>query len=209
MRMTTIAALIAVAVAGAYAAQDTDITPREVRDPKTLETWLDANAADAQSRLAAVEAGGVGATVTSATLVSNANLKVYGSNLVLVTGGTVTLPSASIASAALPATIANSTTVSNQNMLIHGSNLVLVSGGTITLPSASIASAALPATIANSTTVSNENLFVYGSNVTARTGGTVTMAGTVVLSGLPTSTNGFSVTGSAWNSNGFVCVWAP
>jgi hypothetical protein len=48
--------LLALLVCGAaMAAQDTDITPREVRDPKTLETWLEANASDAQTRIAAVE----------------------------------------------------------------------------------------------------------------------------------------------------------
>lgn len=53
-------------------------------------------------------AGGSTATLTP-TLVSNATLKVYGQVLEVVSGGTVTLPAASIASAALPAAIANST----------------------------------------------------------------------------------------------------
>lgn len=51
-----------------FAAQDTDITPRELRDPKTLETWLEANASDAESRLTAA-----GATATSAITLTNAS----------------------------------------------------------------------------------------------------------------------------------------
>lgn len=31
----------------------------------------------------------------------------------------------------------------------------------------------------------------------------------VVFSALPTTTNGFSVSGSCWNSNGYFCVWTP
>jgi len=44
--------LLALLVCGAaWAAQDTDITPTELRNPKTLEVWLEANALDAESRL--------------------------------------------------------------------------------------------------------------------------------------------------------------
>jgi len=55
-RFVAFAVLVAAAVA-VYAAQDTDITPREVKDPKQLEKWLEANASDVQSRLSAVEVG--------------------------------------------------------------------------------------------------------------------------------------------------------
>ena len=44
--------LLALAFCGvAYGAQDTDILPIEVRNPKLLEIWLEANAVDAESRL--------------------------------------------------------------------------------------------------------------------------------------------------------------
>ena len=46
--------LLALLVCGAaWAAQDTEITDREVRDPRQLQAWLEANAADAEARLAA------------------------------------------------------------------------------------------------------------------------------------------------------------
>ena len=67
-----------------WAAQDTDISNVEVRDPIRLEAYLEANASDAQSRLATVET-----TMPSSTLISNATLKVYGSNIVIVAGGTL------------------------------------------------------------------------------------------------------------------------
>jgi len=51
----------------AYAAQDTTLTERELRDPKQLEPWLEANASDAETRIAAIEDGSgslAGATLT-------------------------------------------------------------------------------------------------------------------------------------------------
>jgi hypothetical protein len=84
-----------------------------------------------------INAAGGGTTATLApTLISNATLKVYGSNLVVVTGGTITLPSASIASAALPATIADSTIVSNATLKVYAQTIVVPAGGTLTLNSA-------------------------------------------------------------------------
>ena len=51
-----VAALLGV-LACVYAAQDTAIERVEVRDPVRLEAYLEANAADAETRIAAVEAG--------------------------------------------------------------------------------------------------------------------------------------------------------
>ena len=50
-----------------YAAQDTSITEREVRDPKRLEVWLEANASDAQTRIAKVEGAVIASTALSVT----------------------------------------------------------------------------------------------------------------------------------------------
>jgi hypothetical protein len=50
--------LLALLVCGAVnAAQDTTLTQKEVRDPRVLETILEANATDAETRIAACEAG--------------------------------------------------------------------------------------------------------------------------------------------------------
>jgi len=68
------------AIAGAagvvIAAQDTSLTQREVRDPLQLESWLETNASDAETRVAGIEDGSAtitagvgaknGATVTAA-----------------------------------------------------------------------------------------------------------------------------------------------
>ena len=52
MNKYIIAALMAlVAVGIVWAAQDTDLTQKEVRDPRQLEAWLEANATDAQARI--------------------------------------------------------------------------------------------------------------------------------------------------------------
>lgn len=49
-----IAAIVA-ACGVIHAAQDTSLTERELRDPKQLQPWLEANASDAQTRLTALE----------------------------------------------------------------------------------------------------------------------------------------------------------
>jgi len=52
--------LLAAGLAGVlYATQDTALTQREVRDPRQLETWLETNAADAETRIAAALAGDI------------------------------------------------------------------------------------------------------------------------------------------------------
>ena len=70
---------------------------------------------------AALNDAGNGATATlTPTLVSNATGKVYMQTVEIPSGGTVTLPDASIASAALPAAIINSTIVSNATLVVDG-----------------------------------------------------------------------------------------
>ena len=46
-----------------YAAQDTAISNREVRDPLRLEVWLEANASDTETRVASLEGGSTVGTV--------------------------------------------------------------------------------------------------------------------------------------------------
>ena len=48
------------------ATQDTDITRRELRDPRQLEAWLEANASDAETRLAAL-----GSTASATMVLTN------------------------------------------------------------------------------------------------------------------------------------------
>ena len=55
------------------AAQDTTLTERELRDPKQLEPWLEANASDAETRLAAIEGG-------TATVTQDANTLLVGND---------------------------------------------------------------------------------------------------------------------------------
>lgn len=58
MKKYNVVALSALLVCGAcYAAQDTTLTQHEVRDPRQLETYLESNASDAESRLSSAEAG--------------------------------------------------------------------------------------------------------------------------------------------------------
>jgi hypothetical protein len=68
MKRNLIGLLALVVCGAAMATQDTDITPRELRDPKQLETWLEANASDAESRLTTA-----GAVATSAIVLTNSS----------------------------------------------------------------------------------------------------------------------------------------
>jgi hypothetical protein len=91
MEKYMVAVLAAVLCASAYAAQNTELSNKQVRDPRYLETWLENNASDAQTRLAQTETG----TITP-TLVSNATLKVYGQKVEVVAGGTLVTPEATV-----------------------------------------------------------------------------------------------------------------
>lgn len=66
--LTILAALLV--CGGAFAAQDTELVDgyAEVRDPVRLKAWLEANAADAESRIAAIEGGTATVTQTADTL---------------------------------------------------------------------------------------------------------------------------------------------
>ncbi len=98
-----IMALTALLVCGAaMAAQDTDITPREVKDPKTLETWLEANATDAEARLVAG---------TTATSISNTALTLTASNVYVTASGRFTVGAG--ATVTIPATNGITTSLTN------------------------------------------------------------------------------------------------
>ena len=86
--------LLALLVCGAvYATQDATLTQRQVRDPRQLEVILEANATDAESRLADIEAG----TGIDDITVNNATVKTN-----ITVGGTAQI-TGSISNAALTA----------------------------------------------------------------------------------------------------------
>jgi len=80
--LNMILAAVLVSIVAVQAAQDTALTQREVRDPRKLEVWLEGNASDAETRIAAVEAvdaetriaavEAVGATTTTVALAASA-----------------------------------------------------------------------------------------------------------------------------------------
>lgn len=80
--------------------------------------------------------------ITTATLISNAVMKVYGSNVVIVTGGTFTAPDDVIAVGLIADGVLGAgviaQTVSNDTGQVYGSNLTVVAGGTVTFPADSV-----------------------------------------------------------------------
>ncbi len=70
MKRFVIAGLVGLScgLAAAYAAQDTTLDNVEVRDPIRLEAYLEANASDAQSRLAQLESLGITNTASAVTV---------------------------------------------------------------------------------------------------------------------------------------------
>jgi hypothetical protein len=69
MKVLFAAVLMVLIVVLAFAAQDTTLTERELRNPKTLLPWLEDNASDAETRIAAVEAAGVGGTLADGKII--------------------------------------------------------------------------------------------------------------------------------------------
>ena len=111
-----------------YAAQDTAISNREVRDPKRLEVWLEANASDTETRVASLEGGStVGSVEPGYVIVGNAStvgvdVAVSG-DITMATNGAVAIASGVIVNADV-----------NASAAIVGSKLDLTSGtGAITL----------------------------------------------------------------------------
>lgn len=81
---------LAVIVAGlVYAAQDSDLTQRQVRDPRLLETILEANASDAETRLAAAETK-VAQSDTNATTTATSYTPAYIGQVLVGSAGTGT-----------------------------------------------------------------------------------------------------------------------
>jgi len=96
-RLANVIALLAMLAMGApaWGAQDTDITQNEVRDPRKLATYLTSNAQDAETRVAALETATGSGTITP-LVITNANLSAFVSNLVVRSGGTATMPEATV-----------------------------------------------------------------------------------------------------------------
>ena len=108
-------------------------------------------------------AGGGSATTLTPTVVSNATLTVYGSNLTVKAGGSVTVPAGSIAAAALgtgltDAQVSDNISVSNITGQVYCSNLVVKAGGTVAVPAASIATASLAGTLYSAVLVTDNGL---------------------------------------------------
>ena len=67
--LNLILATVLASIVAVQAAQKVAFTQREVRDPRQLEAALEANAADAETRIAAVEAAGVGGALASGKII--------------------------------------------------------------------------------------------------------------------------------------------
>lgn len=68
-KLTAFCLTFLAAVGVAWAAQDENFSIRDVRNPVVLRDKLESNASDAQSRIAALEAAGVGGTLESGQII--------------------------------------------------------------------------------------------------------------------------------------------
>jgi hypothetical protein len=105
-----------------YAAQDTAISNREVRDPHRLEVWLEANASDTETRVASLEGGStVGSVEPGYVIVGNASTAgvdvAISGDISIDTNGAVAIASGVIVNADV-----------NASAAIVGSKLDLTSG---------------------------------------------------------------------------------
>jgi len=140
---------ILLAVGFSFAAQNSAITIRQVRDPVQLKAVLDSNAADIEARIVAVEGSNVTSTasaiavgaisttgtVTAATINATAVNSLTVTANALVSTGTVTLAAGTLAATALTGNIAAArlTTavpaLSDGTFYIIGNDLAYVAGG--------------------------------------------------------------------------------
>jgi hypothetical protein len=123
--------IIALSCVAVYAAQDTALTQKEVRDPRVLEVWLETNASDAQTRIANLESS------TSVTATVSGDFTVT-SNLTV--SGTSTLTGTAIVNAIDTTGAADidigSADVTDVTLVTAGGSVVIA--GTITLPAAAL-----------------------------------------------------------------------
>lgn len=144
-----------------------------------LVSWLDHTFGGTAAGASAISNVTFNGTVVGSAY-SNQVGTIYGSNLTVVTGGSVTVPAGSIAGASVasPITVA---VVSNQVAAFYGSNLTVKAGGTVVVPAGSIASASIAAgSMLNATTLSNVANVVYTTNLIIVAGGSISVpAGTI------------------------------
>ena len=136
-----ILAVILLAVVGIDAAQDTTLDGQaEVRNPVRLKSWLEANAADAETRIAAVEAAGVGGTLAPAQIIvgsaaSNATAVAVSGAITIATNGVTTLAAGTVTSLGKADTALQPNSVNVTNVIVSGdskTNTIIVLRGLIT-----------------------------------------------------------------------------
>jgi hypothetical protein len=109
--LNLILAAVLVGIVAVDAAQDTTFSQREVRDPRKLEAILEANAADAESRIASLEGGStVGSVEPGYIIVGNASTQgvdvAVSGDITLSTAGVVAIASGVIVNADINAAAA-------------------------------------------------------------------------------------------------------
>ena len=194
---------IACGLMSAYAAQDTAIDNVEVRDPIRLEAYLEANATDAQTRLATLE----GSLGTNPTLLVTVGA--------LTTTGAVTIAEGKLAdSTIVSADIKNGTIVSADLDTTTAFTVgALTTTGAVTISEGQLAdSTVVSADIKNGTIVSADL-----DTTTAFTFGSVSSTGIVSASSLTFNSKVLSMVtitnviydSGALTGNFNVVVWTP
>ena len=108
--------MLAASLVAVWAAQDTTLERAEVRDPVRLQTWLQDNASDAQTRVAALEAADVvlGTNAVAASRLTGNVAQARMTNALATAGSTIggNIPLAAITNA-LSATLYSGTVTNN------------------------------------------------------------------------------------------------
>lgn len=167
--------LMAAAMIMARAAQDSTLDQKEVRNPRYLETWLEANAADAETRVAALESS------TSVTAKVSGDMTVT-SNL-MVGGTCVATGNVAIGANKLVVTAATGNTVS--------SGTLTATGGVTSVGNLTVGANKFVVTAATGNTVISGTLTSTG---------TVTAVGNIALGGNLTATSAAAQIGLGTNT---------
>ena len=170
-----------------FATQDSTLSNVEVRDPRRLEPWLEANALDAETRLAAAEAGTSIPLANTKILVGNAG----GTGTAVVVSGDATLANTGALTINNVSVQADDIALANGTVLVGdagGTGTAVTVSGDITIGNTGVAAIQDLAVADNDIAIANTKIIVGNA------GGTGTA---VVVSGDATLANDGALTISA------------
>lgn len=203
--LTVLAALLVCGVV--YAAQKTSFTQREVRDPRRLAVHLEDNASDAQTRIAALEAGALSGDLSIAGTMTAVSTNGASTNTIITVDAEMDgahIKAESVTASALDPTIVTNVLADGMTLpAVNGAAVTNIAGGNIASGDIALArvSAGLPAYDVAGFTNGILDAARVPFDAPGAIGGTTPAAGsfsTVDASGAVTANSGLTIISGAY-----------